>query len=154
MPGTCLCVRSSAGQIVDPLRASVPLDPAEVLHDPLRRPGQVLGVGHHLVHGDRVSELEMQSLAGSSAESSPTHHSVTFLSRQQNVVEVNICNRPQSALEMLLINRNCPNTKSWIWFGVILRSKVAELTSILRQQQQVTLQHRFPVAFRTKELET
>lgn len=111
MPGTCLCVRSGAGQVVDPLRASVPLDPAEVLRNPLHRPGQVVGVGHHLVHGDTVSEFEMQILAGSSAESGPTHHSVTFLSRQQNVVEVNICNRPQSISEMLLINRNCPNTK-------------------------------------------
>lgn len=40
------------GQVVDTLLVSVPLDPAEVLHDPLRRPGQALGVGHHLVDGD------------------------------------------------------------------------------------------------------
>lgn len=106
MPGTCLRVRSGTGQVVEPLRASVPLDPAEVLHDPLQRPGQVVGVGHHLVHGDTVSEFEMQILAGSSAESGPTHHSVTFLSRQQNMVEVSVCNRPQSASEMLLINQN------------------------------------------------
>lgn len=42
------------GQVVDPLRVSVPLDPAEVLHDPLRGPGQALGVGHHLVDGDTL----------------------------------------------------------------------------------------------------
>lgn len=90
MPGTCLRVRSGTGQVVDPLRASVPLDPAEVLHDPVHRPGQVVGVGHHLVHRDRFSEFEMQILAGGSTESGPTHHSVTFLSCQQNVVEVNI----------------------------------------------------------------
>lgn len=41
-----------------------------------------------------------------------------------------------------------------IWFVVILISKVAELTSVLRQQQQVTLQHWFPVTFGMKELET
>lgn len=40
------------GQVVDTLLVSVPLDPAEVLHDPLRGPGQALGVGHHLVDGD------------------------------------------------------------------------------------------------------
>lgn len=42
------------GQVVEPLRVSVPLDPAEVLHHPLRRPGQALGVGHHLVDGDAL----------------------------------------------------------------------------------------------------
>lgn len=108
--GACLCVRSGAGQVVDPLCASVPLDPAEVLHHPLHRPGQVVRVGHHLVSGDAVTEFGMRILAGGSAESGPTHHSVTVLSRQQDVVEVNICNRPQSASEMLLVNRNDPNT--------------------------------------------
>lgn len=41
-----------------------------------------------------------------------------------------------------------------IWFVVILRSKVAELTSVLRQQQQMTVQHWPPVSFWMKELET
>lgn len=48
-------------QVVDPLRVSVPLDPAEVLHDPLRGPGQALGVGHHLDDGDKLmSQFGMQ----------------------------------------------------------------------------------------------
>lgn len=46
---------SLPGQVVDPLRVSVPLDPAEVLHDPLGGPGQALGVGHHLVDGDALT---------------------------------------------------------------------------------------------------
>lgn len=49
------------GQVVDPLRVSVPLDPAEVLHHPLGGPGQALGVGHHLVEGDALTpQLGMQ----------------------------------------------------------------------------------------------
>lgn len=49
------------GQVVDPLRMSVPLDPAEVLHDPLGGPGQALGVGHHLDEGDAlVPQFGMQ----------------------------------------------------------------------------------------------
>lgn len=109
MPGACLRVRSGAGQVVDPLRVSVPLDPAEVLHHPLHRPGQAVGVGHHLARGDTVSELEVQ--ISSRADPRRTHHSVTFLSRQQDVVEVNICKRPHRASEMLLVSGNCPNTK-------------------------------------------
>lgn len=38
-------------------------------------------------------------------------------------------------------NTNVSKQQSSVWFGVILRSDVARLTSILRQQQQVTLQH-------------
>lgn len=59
-------------------------------------------------HGQRVPQTHI--LAGRSAGSGPTHHSVTFVSRQQDVVEVNICKRPQSVSEMF-ISGNCPNTK-------------------------------------------
>lgn len=57
-------MRSGTGQVVDPLRVSVPLDPAEVLHDPVHRPEQAVGVGHHLVHGDTVSAFQIGFLAG------------------------------------------------------------------------------------------
>lgn len=51
-PWTCLCVCRSVREIVESLRVSVPLDPAEVLHYSLCCSGQTIWIHHHLVHTD------------------------------------------------------------------------------------------------------
>lgn len=40
------------GEIVEPLRVHVPLDPTKILRHPLGRLGQPLGIGQHLVRKD------------------------------------------------------------------------------------------------------